>query len=144
MPSQGAFIFYPCTTQLTLYFWWSYTQMIEDNSHPRLWRLQADASLKKLDLETAESSFVRCNNYPGIQLIKRLLTIQNDNLKMAEISAFFGDFDNAEKLYIDADRRDLAIKLRTTLCDWFRTVQLYRMGPGISDQQMEQVWMEIF
>lgn len=39
--------------------------------------------------------------------------------------------------------RDLAISLRQTLHDWFRTVQLYRMGPGISDQQMEQAWKEI-
>lgn len=118
-------------------------QFIEDNPHPRLWRLLAEASLKKLDLDTAEAAFVRCTNYPGIQLIKRLRTIQNENLQRAEVASFFGDFDEAEKLYIDADRRDLAISLRQTLCDWFRTVQLYRMGPGISDQQMEQVWKEI-
>lgn len=118
-------------------------QFIEDNPHPRLWRLLAEASLKKLDLETAEAAFVRCTNYPGIQLIKRLRTIQNSNLQKAEVASFFSDFEEAEKLYIDADRRDLAIALRQTLCDWFRTVQLYRMGPGISDQQMEIVWKEI-
>lgn len=118
-------------------------QFIEDNAHPRLWRLLAEASLKKLDLEVAESAFVRCANYPGIQLIKRLRAIQNETLQKAEIAAFFGDFDDAEKLYIDADRRDLAINLRKTLSDWFRTVQLYRMGPGISDMQMEQAWKEI-
>lgn len=118
-------------------------QFIEDNPHPRLWRLLAEASLKTLDFETAENAFVRCTNYPGIQLIKRLRTIPNVNLQKAEVVSFFSDFDEAEKLYIDADRRDLAITLRQTLCDWFRTVQLYRMGPGISDQQMELVWKEI-
>lgn len=118
-------------------------QFIEDNPHPRLWRLLAEASLKKLDFETAENAFVRCTNYPGIQLIKRLQTIQSESLQKAEVAAFFGNFDEAEKLYTDADRRDLAIELRQTLCDWFRTVQLYRMGPGISDQQMEQAWKEI-
>lgn len=119
-------------------------QFIEDNPHPRLWRLLAEAALKTLDLETAESAFVRCTNYPGIQLIKRLRTIPNEMLQKAEVAAFFGDFDEAEKLYVEqADRRDLAINLRQTLCDWFRTVQLYRMGPGISDQQMESAWKEI-
>lgn len=118
-------------------------QFIEDNPHPRLWRLLAEASLRKLDFETAENAFVRCTNYPGIQLVKRLRTIQSETLQKAEVSAFFGNFDEAEKLYIDADRRDLAIELRQTLCDWFRTVQLYRIGPGISDQQMEQAWKEI-
>lgn len=118
-------------------------QFIEDNAHPRLWRLLAEASLKKLDFETAENAFVRCANYPGIQLIKRLRTIQNELLQKAEISAFFGNFDEAEKLYVDGDRRDLAINLRQTLSDWFRVVQLYRMGPGISDQQIESSWKEI-
>lgn len=118
-------------------------QFIEDNPHPRLWRLLAEASLKNLDFETAENAFVRCANYPGIQLIKRLRTFPSDALQRAEVAAFFGNFDEAEKLYIDADRRDLAIELRQTLCDWFRTVQLYRIGPGISDQQMEHAWKEI-
>ncbi|XP_058126929.1 WD repeat-containing protein 35-like [Anopheles ziemanni] len=118
-------------------------QFIEDNPHPRLWRLLAEASLKKLDLETAEAAFVRCSNYPGIQLIKRLRTIQLEALQRAEIGAFFGEFDEAEKLYMDVDRRDCAVRLRQTLCDWFRTVQLYRLGPGTSDQQMENAWREI-
>lgn len=118
-------------------------QFIEDNPHPRLWRLLAEAALKDLDLNVAENAFVRCTNYAGLQLIKRLRTMQNANLQKAEVAAFFGHFDEAEKLYVDEDRRDLAISLRQSLCDWFRTVQLYRMGPGISDQQMEQAWKEI-
>jgi WD repeat-containing protein 35 len=118
-------------------------QFIEDNSHPRLWRLLGESSLKKLDLETAESAFVRCTNYQGIRFIKKLRSIQNENIQKAEVAAFFGDFDEAEKLYIDADRRDLAIALRTTLCDWFRVIQLYRLASGISDQQMENAYREI-
>ena len=118
-------------------------QFIEDNSHPRLWRLLGESSLKKLDLENAESAFVRCTNYQGIQFLKKLRSIQNVNIQKAEIAAFFGDFDEAEKLYIDADRRDLAINLRSTLCDWFRVIQLYRMASGISDSQMENAYREI-
>lgn len=118
-------------------------QFIEDNAHPRLWRLLAEASLKQLDTGTAETAFVKSNNYPGVQLIKRLNAIQSETLKKAEIAAFYGDFDEAEKLYMDADRRDLAITLRHTLSDWFRMVTLYRMGTGISDEQMEAAWREI-
>ncbi|XP_034107561.1 WD repeat-containing protein 35 [Drosophila albomicans] len=119
-------------------------QFIEDNPHPRLWRLLAESALKKLELDTAENAFVRCANYPGIKLIKRLRNINSQVLQRAEIAAFYGEFDEAEKLYMDADRRDLAIDLRMTLCDWFRVVQLYRMGgAGVSDQQMETAWREI-
>jgi WD repeat-containing protein 35 len=118
-------------------------QFIEDNSHPRLWRLLGESSLKKLDLDTAENAFVRCTNYQGIRFIKKLRSIQSEQIQKAEVAAFFSDFDEAEKLYIDADRRDLAIALRTTLCDWFRVIQLYRMASGISDQQMENAYKEI-
>ncbi|XP_017491815.1 PREDICTED: WD repeat-containing protein 35 isoform X1 [Rhagoletis zephyria] len=118
-------------------------QFIEDNPHPRLWRLLAEAALKKLELDVAENAFVRCANYPGIQLIKRLRNISSAMLQKAEVAAFYGEFEEAEKLYMDADRRDLAITLRITLCDWFRAVQLYRMGSGVSDQQMETAWREI-
>lgn len=78
---------------------------IEDNPHPRLWRLLAEYSLKKLDFDTAENAFVRCSNYPGIQLVKRLRNITSENLQRAEIYSFFGEFELAEKLYMDADRR---------------------------------------
>lgn len=47
-------------------------------------------------------------------------------------------------LMLRSTLRDLAIDLRMTLCDWFRVVQLYRMGgAGVSDQQMETAWREI-
>jgi WD repeat-containing protein 35 len=37
---------------------------IEDNAHPRLWRLLAETALEKLDLPTAEKAFVACSDYP--------------------------------------------------------------------------------
>jgi hypothetical protein len=68
-------------------------------------RLLAEAAVKKLDLATAEAAFVRCSDYSGIQFVKRLHDIHNDTLKKAEVAAFFKDFDQAEKLYLEVDRR---------------------------------------
>lgn len=116
---------------------------IQDNPHPRLWRLLAESALKYLDLETAENAMVRCTDYLGIQFIKRLRNIQNDQLKKAEVAAFLGDYDNAEKLYLDLDRRDLAITLRQKLGDYFRVIQLMKMGIGGSDKQMEHAFNKI-
>jgi len=69
-------------------------QFIEDNPHPRLWRLLAESALMKLELETAENAFVRCAHYPGIKLVKRLRTIHSKELQRAEISAFYGEFEH--------------------------------------------------
>ncbi|KAG7199655.1 hypothetical protein KM043_014248 [Ampulex compressa] len=116
---------------------------IQDNPHPRLWRLLAESALKKLDLETAENAMVRCTDYLGIQFIKRLHNVHNDQLKKAEVAAYLGNYDEAEKLYLDMDRRDLAISLRQKLGDYFRVVQLMKMGIGGSDKQMEHAYNKI-
>ncbi|XP_076282876.1 intraflagellar transport protein Oseg4 [Lasioglossum baleicum] len=116
---------------------------IQDNPHPRLWRLLAESALEKLDLETAENAMVRCSDYLGIQFIKRLQNVHNDQLKKAEVAAYLGNYDEAEKLYLDMDRRDLAITLRQKLGDYFRVVQLMKMGIGGSDKQMEHAYNKI-
>ena len=37
--------------------------------------------------------------------MKRLHNIHNDTLKKAEVAAYFKNFDEAEKLYLEVDRR---------------------------------------
>nr|CAD7260985.1 unnamed protein product [Timema shepardi] len=95
------------------------TAFVEEHFHPRLWYLN------------------------GIQFIKRLYNIESDVLKRAEINAYFKHFNDAEKLYLEADRGNLAILLREKLGDWFRVVQLMKMGKGGSDVLMEEAWNNI-
>ena len=51
------------------------SQFIEENPHPRLSRLLAEAALEKLEFDLAEKSFVACSDYQGIQFVKRLRTL---------------------------------------------------------------------
>ena len=51
---------------------------------------------------------------------QRLSQIQNEIVKRGEVAAWFGRYDEAEKLYLEVDRRDLAISLRKKLGDWFK------------------------
>jgi WD repeat-containing protein 35 len=37
-------------------------------------------------------------------------------------------FEQAEKLFIDMDRRDLAIQMRAMIGDWFRVIQHVKAG----------------
>ena len=87
-------------------------------------------------------------------------------LILAEVDAFFKRFDDAEKRYLDMDRRyvvlrstgsyfptgkliivspcrDLAVALRKKLGDWFRVVQLLKTGAGGDDQALEEAWNAI-
>lgn len=116
---------------------------IEENPHPRLWRLLAEAAVEALDLQTAEGAFVRCKDYSGIQFVKRLQSIQNSQVQKGEVAAYFNRFDEAEKLYLDVDRRDLAVAMRKRLGDWFKVVQLLKSGSGGNDAEMEEAWNNI-
>jgi len=101
---------------------------VEDNPHPRLWRLLAEAALDQLDFAVAEKAFVRFEDYQGIQLVKRLRLLDDKVKQKAEVAAYFQRFDEAESLYREIDRKDLAIDLRVRLGDWFRVIQLAHGG----------------
>ncbi|KAJ8726330.1 hypothetical protein PYW07_001028 [Mythimna separata] len=120
---------------------------IKDNPHPQLWLLLAEAALKNFEsesaLDTAEAAFVRRNDYAGIKFVSRLNALHSNALKKAEILAYFKDFDAAEKIYHNEDRRDLAIALRKRLGHWFRVVELLKMSASTTDAQVKQAYSNI-
>eukprot|EP01052_Picozoa_sp_SAG31_P004073 SAG31_NODE_165_length_21701_cov_9.786409_5_plen_145_part_00 len=59
-----------------------------------------------------------------------------------EICAYFKKFDEAEQIYRDMDRKDLAIQLRMRLGDWFRVVHLVQSGAG-DDELLATAWNKI-
>ena len=60
----------------------------------------------------------------------------------AEVAAYFGKFDEAEKIYREMDRRDLALQLRINLGDWFKVVSLLQQGGG-DDEMLRTAWNNI-
>lgn len=79
-------------------------KFIEDNPHPRLWRLLADAALKQDDIEMAEYAFIKSQNYAGILHINKLRKIQDDKTRKAYNALFLKQFDDAEELFVEMDR----------------------------------------
>ena len=51
-------------------------RFIEENPHPRLWRLLAESALELQEFPIAETAFVKCKDYPGIEFVKRLGNLQ--------------------------------------------------------------------
>jgi len=117
-------------------------QYVDEHPHPRLWRLLAEAALEELDLTVADKAFVRCSDYQGIQYVKRLRLLDDRMKQKAEVAAYFQRFDEAESLYREIDRKDLAIELRMRLGDWFRVVQLVQSGGG-DDELLSLAWNRI-
>lgn len=99
------------------------------HQHNFRWRLLAEAALEPaLDFAVAEKAFVRCLDYTGVQFVKRLRQLNDKVKQKAEVAAYFQRFEEAEALYREIDRKDLAIDLRVRLGDWFRVIAL--AGPG--------------
>ncbi|XP_030756020.1 WD repeat-containing protein 35 isoform X2 [Sitophilus oryzae] len=115
-------------------------QFVEDNRHPRLWRLIAEAALKEKNLNMADACFVRAKDYANVQFVKKLRDINNESIKSARISTYFKNFDEAEKIYIEADRSDLALNLRQTLGDWFRVIQILKNGVTAPDYLLKTAY----
>lgn len=60
----------------------------------------------------------------------------------AEASVYLGKFDEAENIYREIDRKDLAIQLRNRLGDHLRAMQLLQTGGG-NDALMRDSWDKI-
>jgi WD repeat-containing protein 35 len=105
-------------------------QFIEENPHPRLSKILAEAALKKLEFDLAEKSFVQCSDYQGIQFVKRLRELGNNKMQAAEVAAYFHQFDKAEDMYVAMDRKDLALELRKRLGNWRRVLALHTKWNG--------------
>ncbi|KAL5040558.1 hypothetical protein RTP6_007573 [Batrachochytrium dendrobatidis] len=118
-------------------------QFVDDRPHPRLWKIVAEAALEILDFAQAQKAFIRCQDYQGLQFIKSLKKFDDPAKQKAEIAAYCNQFETAEKMYIDMDRKDLAIDLRVRMGDWFRVVQLIKGGGGCDDQLLEKAWNHI-
>ena len=117
-------------------------QFIEENSHPRLWRLLAEHALHRLDLPLVDKAFVRCGDYHGIQLAKKLREMTDEYAQRAEVASYFKNFEEAEAIYRSMDRMDLAIAMRIRLGDWFKVEKLVQQGHG-DDSLLSLAWNKI-
>lgn len=115
---------------------------ITDNAHPRLWRLLAEHALERLDLATAEKGFVHCRDMQGLQLVRHLAKLGDKDKQQAEVHVYFKRFDEAEALYRQMDRLDLAINLRGRLGDWFKVEKLLRESGG-DDVALVTAWNKV-
>jgi WD repeat-containing protein 35 len=102
----------------------------EKNPHRRLWKLVTEAALDKLNYGIAERAFVKNEDYAGVQLIERLGIMDEKVKQKAEIACFFKRYDEAEQIFKDIDRKDLALDLRMRLGDWGKVVSLIEQAAG--------------
>ena len=60
----------------------------------------------------------------------------------AEVACYFKKYDEAEQIFKDIERKDLALKLRMRLGDWAKVLQLIEAGAG-NDQMLKRVYKNL-
>ena len=75
-------------------------------------------------------------------VIKSVMALDDDKKQAAEVAQYFGHFDEAEKIYRDMDRRDLALQMRSSLGDWEKVVALVQQGGG-DDETLSSSWTKL-
>jgi WD repeat-containing protein 35 len=115
-------------------------QFIERNSNRKLWEMFSKYSMLNLDFVSAEKSMLHYNDYLGLTFIKRVKSIDDDTLKRAEIHQFFLDYDTAEEIYLQADRKDLIISMRIKLGHWDKVIQLIKESGYIQEDNIRMAY----
>ena len=87
-------------------------------------------------------AFVHNSDYMGVQFVKRLRLLDDVKKQAGEVAAYFGQFDEADRIYRELDRRDLSLQLRASIGDWFKVVQLVQQGGG-DDSMLQTAWNRI-
>mmetsp|Transcript_13743 Transcript_13743/g.54386 ORF Transcript_13743/g.54386 Transcript_13743/m.54386 type:complete len:887 (-) Transcript_13743:2873-5533(-) len=94
------------------------------NDHHCLWRLLSKSALGKREYMSAYQSFVHCGDYHGVQLVKRLEVIDDENEREAVLITYFQQFEEAEDMYTHNNQLEHAINLRSKMGDWFKVEKL--------------------
>src|SRR5690606_4250876 len=63
-------------------------------------------------------------DYKGLQFVKRLAKVQDSSLRRAEVYAYLSRFEDAENIYLDVDRPDLAVSLNKAIGNYKRVLEL--------------------
>ena len=72
---------------------------VEENTHPRLWKLICEKALEKLELDIAERCFVKLKDYYGMEFLKRIRNMDDKAKQRAEVATFYGKIEDAEQIY---------------------------------------------
>ncbi len=111
---------------------------VEEHPNEKLWKELAKYSLENLNFDIAEKCFIQTNDYNGLQLIKKLKNIEDDNLKKAEIAQYFNNYEEAEEILKKNDRQDLIVDMNMKLGKWDKVIDIMKEnGINENDENMK-------
>ncbi|KAL8435232.1 hypothetical protein ACSSS7_002621 [Eimeria intestinalis] len=87
-------------------------------SHPTLWKLLADTALAIEQLDVTEEAFVRCEDYIGLQVLKRVRSLRTRGEAVPAMLALAGDVLGAGAFYEAQHKHNDAASLFLSFGYW--------------------------
>ncbi|KAF1763427.1 hypothetical protein GCK72_011693 [Caenorhabditis remanei] len=101
----------------------------ERTPHSELWTMIAQYALFKQQFDSAEHAFVKLGDYAGVQLLKRLRLMTSRELRNAEVMAYQDKYEEAKQLFLQCDRKDLAVEMFKKVGDSKAVYDLIKNDP---------------
>lgn len=107
------------------------------HNHPKLWDLFIKHCMLKLEFIIAEKCLIQQQDFIGLNLLKRIKNMDDDDFKRAEIYQHFFDYDKAEEIYKNKERKDILIKMRIKLGNWGKVIDLIQESQVVQEDELK-------
>ena len=81
-------------------------------------------ALEKLDFDTAKTAMLQTGDFEGLQFLKKIKDVDDDELKKAEILEFNNNYDEASNKYNKMGRNDLNLAMQIKLGKWDKVTDM--------------------
>ena len=81
-------------------------------------------ALEKLDFDSAQTAMLQTGDFEGLQFLKKIKNIEDDELKKAEILEFNNNYDEASNKYNNMGRSDLNLAMNIKLGKWDKVTDM--------------------
>lgn len=86
-----------------------------------------------LDYANAEKALLKVDDFKTLKYIKKIQQLDDRQKQKAEILALFGKTEDAEKIFRNIERKDLAIHMYIKRGDYYRVLEMTKEGSGYDD-----------
>ena len=83
-----------------------------------------------LDYTSAERALLKVDDYKTLKYIKKIQQLDDREKQRAELLTLYAKYDDAEKIYRNIERKDLAINMKIKVGDFYGVLEMVKEGSG--------------
>lgn len=94
------------------------------------WKILAQEALKNLEIELALRAYKQCDDIAMVNAIEEILYVEDQNLIAGYASMFLGNYQCAQKWFLESSNPTVALEMRADLLQWDEALNLSKkMAP---------------